>query len=54
MRNNNYLNNKKVYANIDGEKVLVKVIDINNDNSLRVQYENKIYNLTSGEVFTKN
>ena len=49
-RDNNYLKNKNVYATIDNETVLVKVIDINEDNSLKVIFNNKELNLYSGEV----
>lgn len=50
VRNNNYLKNKDVYAMIDNKKCLVRVIDINDDNSLRVIVDNKEINLTSGEI----
>lgn len=50
VRNNNYLKNKEVYAMIDNKKCLVRVIDINDDNSLRVIVDNKEINLTSGEI----
>ena len=49
-RNNNYLLNKEVYAFIDNQKVLVKVLDINEDNSLKVLLDGKIINLFSGEI----
>ena len=49
-RNNNYLLNKEVYAYIDNQKVLVKVLDINEDNSLKVLLDGKIINLFSGEI----
>ena len=50
IRLNNYLKNKEVYAIIDNEKVLSKVIDINDDNSIKVESNNKIYNLLSDEI----
>lgn len=50
IRLNNYLKNKEVYAIIDNEKVLSKVIDINDDNSIKVEANNRIYNLFSGEI----
>ncbi len=49
-RNNDYLKNKEVYAVIDNKKCLVKVIDINDDNSLKVIINNEEINLTSGEI----
>lgn len=50
VRNNNYLKNKLVYANINELKTLVEVIDINEDNSLKVKNDNEYINLTSGEI----
>ena len=49
-RKNNYLKDKCVYANISGEVVLVKALDINNDNSIKIEYDNKTYNLFSDEI----
>lgn len=49
-RDNNYLKNKSVFATINNEAVLVKVIDINEDNSLKVIANNKELNLYSGEL----
>lgn len=49
-KENNYLLNKEVYALIDNNKVKVKVIDINNDNSLKVIYNGKTINILSGEI----
>lgn len=49
-RNNNYLKDKMVYANINDVKTLVKVIDINGDNSLKIEKEGKHINLSSGEI----
>lgn len=53
-RENNYLLNKKGYATINNEEKLVTVLDINDDNTLRVSYENNIYNLLSGEINLKS
>ena len=49
-KTNNYLKNKKVYAYINNVKTLVKVIDINEDNSLIVEINNKHINIYSGEI----
>lgn len=48
----NYLLRKKVYAYLpnSNEKVLVKVLDINDDNSLKVLCDGVEYNLRSGEI----
>lgn len=54
IRHNNYLKDKTVKAYIDNELQEVKVIDINDDNSLRVIKDNKIYNLNVGEVIPIN
>lgn len=54
VRKHNYLKDKEVYALINGNSVVSKVIDINDDNSLKVIYEDKIYNLTVGEVIKKS
>ena len=53
IRKYNYLLNKEVYALINGEKVVATVLDINDDTSLLVTYQNKNYNLTVGEVVKK-
>ena len=42
--------NKEVYAFIDNQKVLVQVLDINEDNSLKVLLDGNIINLFSGEI----
>lgn len=47
---NNYLKNKEVYININDEKVKVKVLKINEDNSLKVLLNEKEVNVYSGEV----
>ena len=49
-RNINYLKGKVVSANINGKKALVEVIDINDDNSLKVKKDNEYISLCSGEV----
>ena len=49
-KNNNYLLNKEVYAYVNNQKVLVQVLDINEDNSLKVLLDGKIINLFSGEI----
>ena len=46
----NYLKEKKVFAEINGEKTLIKVIDIADDNSLVCEYNGQITNLFSGEI----
>ena len=50
VKDNNYLLGKKVYALINNKKELVEVIDINDDNSLRVKLNDTYINLRSGEV----
>lgn len=50
VRDNNYLKDKMVYAIINNEKTLVKVIDINQDNSLKIDIDGKCINLNSGEI----
>ena len=50
VRENNYLKGKSVYANINNEKVLVEVIDINDDNSLKVKVGEEYHDLYSLEV----
>ncbi len=49
-KNNNYLQNQKVYAEVKGEKRLIKVIDINADNSLKVELNGEIITLNTGEI----
>lgn len=46
----NYLKDKEVYAYINNKKTKVKVIDINEDNTLKVMSENKIINVMSDEI----
>lgn len=50
LKDNNYLKNKECYAIYNGRKILVKVIDINDDNSLKVMIENKLLDIHSGEI----
>lgn len=50
VRDNNYLKGKKVYALIDNKRELVEVIDINDDNSLKVYVNSNYLNVYSGEV----
>ncbi len=46
----NYLKDKEVYAEVKGNKELVKVLQINQDNTLKVLIKNKTVNLSSGEI----
>lgn len=50
VRKYNYLLNKEVYAIINNQKILVKVLDINDDNSLKVQYNNNYHNVFTDEI----
>ena len=50
VKNNNYLKNKQVYATINNKSTLVTVLDINEDNSLKVLIDNNEINLYSGEI----
>ena len=50
VRRNNYLKGKSVYALINNKKELVEVIDINDDNSLKVKKESKCFDVYSGEI----
>ncbi len=50
LRNNNYLKDKEVLASIYNNIEKVKVIDIADDNSLVVLFNNKKYYLKEGEV----
>ena len=49
-RSYNYLKDKEVYASINNKRVLVKVLDINEDNSLKVIFDGNVMNLISDEV----
>ena len=50
VRKYNYLKDKKVIATINGNKKEVVVLEINDDNSLKVLCDDKIYNLSIGEI----
>lgn len=50
IRNVNYLKDKNVYAIIEGKKIEVKVLDINEDYSLKIKNNEQILNLYSDEV----
>ena len=50
IKKHNYLKDKEVFAEIDNVKTLVKVIDINEDNTLKVLVNNKEINLNTGEI----
>ncbi|MGM9857833.1 MAG: biotin--[acetyl-CoA-carboxylase] ligase [Bacilli bacterium] len=55
VRDNNYLRNKYVYCLINNKEELVKVLDINDDNSLKILLNNDEVNISSSEVtFTSN
>ena len=54
VKDNNYLKNKEVIAQVDNKDVLVKVIDINEDNTLKIKVDDKIINLSSGEITFHN
>ena len=45
-----YLKDRKVYAEINNEVQQIKVVGIDADYSLKVLKDNKIYNLSSGEI----
>ena len=49
-RENNYLKEKQVFAEIKGEKVSIKVIDIADDNSLVCEHNGQTTNVFSGEI----
>lgn len=50
VKRNNYLLNKSCYATIDNKEELITVLDINEDNSLLIKKEDKLLNLSSGEI----
>ena len=54
IKNNNYLKDKEVFATLNNKIEKVKVIDIPDDNSLKVMFDNKIYYLREGEVVKVN
>ncbi len=49
-RENNYLKGKQVYAEINGKKSPITVVDIADDNSLVCNINGKIKNIFSGEI----
>ena len=54
IKNNNYLKDKEVFATLNNKIEKVKVIDIADDNSLKVMHNNNIYYLREGEVVKVN
>lgn len=50
IRKNNYLKGKKAYAYINNKKELVEVIDINEDNTLKIKLGEDVINICSGEI----
>lgn len=50
VRSNNYLKNKTVNAEINNQIKEVKVLEINNDNSLKVLVDGKEKDIISGEI----
>lgn len=50
IRSHNYLLNKKAYAHFSSIEGEVKILDILPNNKLKVLYNNKIYELESGEI----
>lgn len=50
VRENNYLKNKLVYLNMDNQRILAEVIGINDNNSLKVNINEKQLDIFSGEV----
>lgn len=49
-----YLKDKEVYANIDNENKKIKVLGINNDYSLKIEYDNIIRDIEAGEISFHN
>ncbi len=49
-RSNNYLKEKQVFAEINGKKSPITVIDIADDNSLIYQANGQLKNISSGEI----
>lgn len=49
-KNHNYLKDKEVYGTINNEKKFIKVIDINDDCSLKIKVDDKIIDIISGEI----
>jgi len=50
VRDNNYLKNKLVYVDINNEQILAEVIEINEDNSLKIKLENNYLDIYTGEI----
>ena len=50
IRSNNYLLNKEVFATINDKQEKVIVLGINDDNSIKIQSKDGIFNLTTGEI----
>lgn len=50
VRANNYLLNKEGLATINGKQEIVKILDINEDNSLKVLLNEEIISLSTGEI----
>ena len=50
VRSNNYSKDKEVFASINNKQELVKVIDVNEDNSLKILLHEEIINIFSGEI----
>ena len=50
IRNNNFLLNKDVFVLINENEVVARVLDINEDNTLLVEYESERYSISIGEV----
>ncbi len=49
-RENNYLKEKQVFAEINGKKAPVKVLDIADDNSLICEHNHQVIKVVSGEI----
>lgn len=49
-KENNYLLDKTVYIDIEGEETPVIVKDINDDGSLKILYQDEYYDIISGEI----
>lgn len=49
-KEHNYLKDKEAYILLNDEKKLVKILDVNEDNTLKILCDNKEMNINSGEV----
>ena len=49
-KEHNYLKDKEAYILLNNEKKLVKILDVNEDNTLKILCDNKEMNINSGEV----